>query len=828
MATNLTRLNVALTLTTGAFAAGIVSAQKQIQGFGARLASSLNPLASLSGMLSAGALLYGFKATADRMRDLANASASLGITSEKLAGLRWAADQSGASAEQLDKALGKLQVRVAQAGAGNDAAIQAFRSLGLSIAKLSGMSADQKFGAVADAIAKMPDPAQRAAAAVALFGEEGAKLLPILNQGAAGIKQMTDNAKQLGVVVGDETTQALARASESMDRIMARASGIGTKIAAWYAPAIEAIDMMVNSEQDDERVQTRINKLKAEWIALDLEAKKALVRGDGNERTEAFFRQQALNQLTIEGMARVKAERAERARLAAEQEAAWARLKAGWDKLAPAADAYGAAVVRAMASGDPAPLTSGLDIAADRLRKTATGTTELDQKLRNLAATMAAIGSKPITVPAVSAQAPDAPAATMPSPDVSGMRSFSAALKLVIGDGKAYADTMSAIAASHAKVAASAPSLSMKAPDTSGMQSFSAALKMVLGDGKAYADSLAIIKTSQDAVGADRSAAAGVQSFADTLKQALQNGQMFVEMSANIKASQAAMASDSAAAAAEAWAQYFANLLAFEQEFAGRVMSVRMQGIDADILARSAAWEAYYANQFQFEQTMAQGLVTSRLAASDAEMQAKSDQWAMFYNLDMLAERARQDGLNAEESRGFQARLKAGESYHAVEVDMAKAAAEKKRQIQANAYQGFRNMLSNLAVLQESHDKRAQAIGKAAAKASIIVNTADAAMKSYQSLAGIPYVGPYLGAAAAAAAVAAGAVQLSNVDKGTMGAGGATSIDTSNVGGAGGASAPENRQTVLVQGDYLTPETMQRIFADAKERGIIIDGVRRA
>jgi hypothetical protein len=769
MATNLTRLNVALTLTTGAFASGIVSAQKQIEGFGARLASSLNPLAGLSGVLSAGALLYGFKATADRMRDLANAAGSLGITSEKLAGLRWAADQSGASAEQLDKALGKLQVRVAQAGAGNDAAIQAFQALGLSIAKLSGMSADQKFNAVADAIAKMPDPAQRAAAAVALFGEEGAKLLPILNQGAAGIKQMADNAKQLGVVVGDETTQALARASESMDRIMSRASGIGARIAAQYAPIVEAIDMMVNREQDEANVAQRMIELKQKYrdeIEAGIRAESEILKVHDDE----FMRQLAIRQLTEEGIAKVKAERAERARLAAEQEAAWARLKAGWDKLAPAADAYGAAVVRAMASGDPAPLTSGLDIAADRLRKAATGTSELDQKLRNLAATMTAIGS----------------------------------------------------------TAANAPSLSMQAPDTKGMQSFSAALKMVLGDGQAYADTMSAIAASQAKVAADGAASKNVQTFADSIAHALRNGQLYVEMFANIKAAHAAMESDAASTAAAAWAQYFANLLAFEQEFAGRVMTVRMQGIDADILARSAAWEAYYANQFQFEQTMAQGLVTSRLAASDAEMQAKSDQWAMFYNLDILAERARQDGLNAEESRGFQARLKAGESYHAVEVDMAKAAAEKKRQIQANAYQGFRNMLSNLAVLQESHDKRAQAIGKAAAKASIIVNTADAAMKSYQSLAGIPYVGPYLGAAAAAAAVAAGAVQLSNVDKGTMGAGGATSIDTSNVGGAGGASAPENRQTVLVQGDYLTPETMQRIFADAKERGIIIDGVRRA
>ena len=56
----------------------------------------------------------------------------------------------------------------------------------------------------------------------------------------------------------------------------------------------------------------------------------------------------------------------------------------------------------------------------------------------------------------------------------------------------------------------------------------------------------------------------------------------------------------------------------------------------------------------------------------------------------------------------------------------------------------------------------ATAIGKAAAVAETTINTYKAATSAYSAMAGIPYVGPVLGIAAAAAAVASG---LANVKK---------------------------------------------------------------
>jgi hypothetical protein len=70
------------------------------------------------------------------------------------------------------------------------------------------------------------------------------------------------------------------------------------------------------------------------------------------------------------------------------------------------------------------------------------------------------------------------------------------------------------------------------------------------------------------------------------------------------------------------------------------------------------------------------------------------------------------------------------------------------------------NWISNL---QHSKSKEMAAVGKAAAIANTTITTYEAAMKAYSSLAGIPIIGPALGAAAAAAAVSVGLSRVASI-----------------------------------------------------------------
>lgn len=73
------------------------------------------------------------------------------------------------------------------------------------------------------------------------------------------------------------------------------------------------------------------------------------------------------------------------------------------------------------------------------------------------------------------------------------------------------------------------------------------------------------------------------------------------------------------------------------------------------------------------------------------------------------------------------------------------------------------NFFGQIATLSSSHNNRIAAIGKAAAIAQTVIKTYQSATEAYASLAGIPYIGPALGIAAAAAAVAAGLANVAQI-----------------------------------------------------------------
>lgn len=87
---------------------------------------------------------------------------------------------------------------------------------------------------------------------------------------------------------------------------------------------------------------------------------------------------------------------------------------------------------------------------------------------------------------------------------------------------------------------------------------------------------------------------------------------------------------------------------------------------------------------------------------------------------------------------------------------------------------------------QKAYNKAFKA-NKAVQYANTVVNTATSAMSAYSAMAGIPYVGPILGAIAAAAAVAAGAFQLKTIaaQQPEDISGGSGAVGTGGAGGSG-------------------------------------------
>lgn len=157
-----------------------------------------------------------------------------------------------------------------------------------------------------------------------------------------------------------------------------------------------------------------------------------------------------------------------------------------------------------------------------------------------------------------------------------------------------------------------------------------------------------------------------------------------------------------------------------------------------EVLAQSSAFQALDAQQQQlFLAQKAKALNDARLTEKTAQTQFVTDQ--------------------------LKSQIEHNNRYLIEQQKFGTAYATINRIIYADQVQGAANSFAQLAQLQQSSNSTLRGIGKAAAIAQIIFQTAVSAMNIYAGFSIIPIVGPALGIAGAAAAIAFGADNISKV-----------------------------------------------------------------
>lgn len=107
------------------------------------------------------------------------------------------------------------------------------------------------------------------------------------------------------------------------------------------------------------------------------------------------------------------------------------------------------------------------------------------------------------------------------------------------------------------------------------------------------------------------------------------------------------------------------------------------------------------------------------------------------------------------------------EAYLAQKAELDRQYSEQKLKIEQGRQQltlsASADFFGQLANLQHSSNNKIARIGKAAAIAQAIINTYQSATAAFAAMAGIPYIGPALGAAAAAVAIATGLANVAQI-----------------------------------------------------------------
>lgn len=175
--------------------------------------------------------------------DINKMSQKVGISVENLSRLQYAAELSDVGIEGLQQGLKKLSTNMLEAASGSKEANQGFAALGISVTNSSGQlkGSDQILKEVADRFERMEDGAGKTALAVKLFGRAGADLIPLLNQGSRGMKELADEADRLGVTISKQTAEAAERFNDNLKRLESTSRAVGLAIADVVLPPLNRL-----------------------------------------------------------------------------------------------------------------------------------------------------------------------------------------------------------------------------------------------------------------------------------------------------------------------------------------------------------------------------------------------------------------------------------------------------------------------------------------------------------------------------------------------------------------------------------------------------------
>jgi hypothetical protein len=190
---------------------------------------------------AAGASVFALAQRAANAGDeIANTSQKFGIATGALQELMFAAR---GEADALQNSMAILSRNIESAGEAGSPTAKTFSKLGVATRDLGGniIPTDQILMKLSDSFQQMPDGAAKTAAAMEIFGKQGAKLIPFLNQGSSAIGKLREEAVALGVVLSEDDIAAAEGFNDAIDDLMNTLKGLGNFVGAKLFPLITGL-----------------------------------------------------------------------------------------------------------------------------------------------------------------------------------------------------------------------------------------------------------------------------------------------------------------------------------------------------------------------------------------------------------------------------------------------------------------------------------------------------------------------------------------------------------------------------------------------------------
>lgn len=272
--TDLAKLVVKLEAQTAQYQASLERANKQLEKFDKSSSTMARNIATgLVAAAAAAAVAFAAmsKTAIDNADSLDKVSQSTGIAVESLSQLQYAAEISNVSFEDLTKVAAKFSKTAAEAARGSETAARGFEALGIKVKNADGTlrNTEDLLLDVADKFSKMEDGAAKAAIAQELFGKSGAKMIPFLNQGRAGIEKLKKEADAFGLTVSTKAARSADQFNDNLDRLKAAGMGVVNQLVQQLLPSFVAFtERVLNAARSGGALELAVKALAASFKVL--------------------------------------------------------------------------------------------------------------------------------------------------------------------------------------------------------------------------------------------------------------------------------------------------------------------------------------------------------------------------------------------------------------------------------------------------------------------------------------------------------------------------------------------------------------------------------
>ena len=220
-------------LDSNEFKKGVKNVKKQMKDMKKNVSKAFNSLnksmAMATGAITGatGALAYMTKQSADLVNSQKILADSIGATQSEIAGLELASSSLGVSYDQMIDKMREV------------GGVDAFKNL-------------------ANQVASATSEQEQMAIAQKALGNEGLKLLPVLQQGADGLKDFENQARKLGLALPDDKVNDLTSAWESLEAVQHSVQGSMRTLSAELAPVFDNVLSEMNSVLSENGAELKV------------------------------------------------------------------------------------------------------------------------------------------------------------------------------------------------------------------------------------------------------------------------------------------------------------------------------------------------------------------------------------------------------------------------------------------------------------------------------------------------------------------------------------------------------------------------------------------